>query len=161
MPADQHIPDTTFSPATDTHIAVRDSGIHGLGVFANRRIAAGKAIGRYDGRRYSAQEAATRDWNQAVTYVFGVSDGSVIDGAQGGNATRHINHSCAPNCVAYEITGGDGKLCIEIEALMAISSGAELLLDYALSVEEAVPDDYPCRCGALQCRGTLIGAAAG
>ena len=160
MPADQHTSHSAPNPSTFTHIAVRDSGIHGLGVFANRHIAAGQPIGRYDGRRYTAQEAATRDWNQAVTYVFGVSDGCVIDGAQGGNATRHINHSCAPNCVAYEVQGDDGTLRIEIEALLAISSGSELLLDYGLSVEEAVPDDYPCRCGAMQCRGTLMGLAA-
>ena len=150
---------TTGTP-TSTRIAVRDSDIHGLGVFAITRISAGTPIGRYDGRRYTPKQAARRDWDQAVTYVFGVSDGSLIDGAEGGNATRHINHCCAPNCVAFEVAGDDGTLWIEIEALKTITRGAELLLDYSLNVEHAVAADYPCQCGAVQCRGTLIAAVA-
>jgi SET domain-containing protein len=35
-----------------------------------------------------------------VTYLFALSDGATIDGSDGGNATRYINHSCRPNCVA-------------------------------------------------------------
>ena len=156
---DSAAPAPTPAP-TSARIAVRSSGIHGLGVFASARIAVGTSIGRYEGRRYTAKQAARRSWDQAVTYVFGVSDGTLIDGAQGGNATRHINHSCAPNCVAYEVLGNDGTVWIVIEALTPISSGTELLLDYSLNVEQAAPDDNPCRCGAEQCRGTLIAAAA-
>jgi SET domain-containing protein len=158
MPAAKPKLDTATSTPTSTRIAVRSSGIHGLGVFATARIATGTPIGRYEGRRYTAKQAARRSWDQAVTYVFGVSDGSLIDGADGGNATRHINHSCAPNCVAYEVQGDDGMVWIEIEALKTIASGAELLLDYSLNVDQATPDDYPCRCGARLCRGTLIAA---
>ncbi len=160
MPTAQPIVQSTTSPTTSSRIAVRHSGIHGLGVFATARLAAGMLIGDYEGRRYSANEAATRDWDHALTYVFGVSDGSLIDGAEGGNATRHINHSCMPNCVAYEVPGADGMLRIEIEALKAIAAGAELLLDYSLNVEQALPQDYPCHCGARQCRGTLIAVSA-
>ena len=160
-PAPASAPTTAPASApTSARIAVRSSGIHGLGVFASARIAVGTSIGRYEGRRYTAKQAARRSWDQAVTYVFGVSDGTLIDGAQGGNATRHINHSCAPNCVAYEVLGNDGTVWIVIEALTRISSGTELLLDYSLNVEQAAPDDYPCRCGAERCRGTLIAAAA-
>ena len=160
MPTAQPIVQATTSPTTSSRIAVRHSGIHGLGVFATARIAAGMPIGHYEGRRYTANEAATRDWDQALTYVFGVSDGSLIDGAEGGNATRHINHSCAPNCVAYEVPGADDLLRIEIEALKAIAAGAELVLDYSLNVEQALSKDYPCHCGAPLCRGTLIASEA-
>lgn len=141
-------------------IEVRRSAIHGEGVFAARKLARGTVIGRYAGRRYAADAVGEQDWNHALTYVFGLADGSVIDGSDGGNATRYINHSCAPNCVAHEVDGDDGERCIEIEALRSIAPGAELFLDYALDAGDNDPADYACRCGAKACRGTLLAASA-
>lgn len=141
---------------TDTLIDIRHSGIHGLGAFAAARLEAGQRIGRYDGRRY--EDEGGRDWDHALTYVFGLSDGSFIDGSEGGNATRHLNHSCEPNCVAYEIEDDEGTPQIVIEALRAIEPGEELFIDYALDVgDDADPGQYPCRCGAPRCRGTMLG----
>ncbi len=75
---------------------------------------------------------------------------------------RFINHSCVPNCIAYEIEGDDGLAAIEIDALRPIAPGGELLLDYRLEVgEEAAAADYACRCGTRRCRGTLRAAAGG
>ena len=139
-------------------VDVRHSGVHGHGVFAARVIEAGSVVGRYTGRRYGPDEVHEHDWDHDVTHVFGLSDGSVIDGADGGNATRYINHSCAPNCVAYEIEDDAGKLHVEIEALRRIPRGAELFLDYGLDVGDNDPGDYPCRCGVRRCRGTLASA---
>lgn len=136
-------------------IEVRHSDIHGDGVFARQRIRRGTPIGPYEGRRYSADEVRARNWNHALTYVFGLSDGSVIDGAEGGNATRFINHSCAPNCAAFEIEDEDGLLSIVIEAAVDIPSGGELFLDYGLDVGGGDPSQYPCRCGTPACRGTM------
>lgn len=132
-------------------IEVRASGVHGLGAFAARDLKRGDVVGVYHGRRYSGSEAE-REWDHALTYVFGLSDGSFIDGSEGGNATRHLNHSCAPNCVAYEV---DGE--IVIEAARRIRAGEELFIDYALDVgPDADPDDYPCSCGSRSCRGTMV-----
>lgn len=146
-----------MAPNTEQFIEVRTSGIHGLGAFATRRIERGQPIGHYAGRRYG-EDAAERDWDHGLTYVFGLSDGSFIDGAEGGNATRHLNHSCEPNCVAFEIEGDDGSPQILIEALRTIEPGEELFIDYALDVGgEADPGAYPCACGAARCRGTMLG----
>jgi len=136
-------------------VDVRHSAIHGHGVFATQAIEPGSVIGRYAGRRHGPGQVHEHDWDHDVTHVFGLSDGSVIDGADGGNATRYINHSCAPNCVAYEIEDAAGELQIEIEALRRIPRGAELFLDYGLDVGDADPLEYPCRCGVRRCRGTL------
>lgn len=144
-------PDASVVP-----IQVRNSTIHGSGAFATKALSPGTFIGRYTGRRYSPEEVAERDWDHSLTFVFGLSDGSVIDGAEGGNATRHINHSCAPNCVAYEVESEDGETWIEIEALQPIKAGAELFLDYGLDASNLDPADFPCRCGARVCRGTLV-----
>lgn len=146
----------SISPVTPLpSVDVRASGVHGLGAFANRSIPRGQVIGSYEGRRYSPGEQAEKDWDQALTYVFGLSDGTLIDGSDGGNATRHINHCCAPNCQAYEVTSEDGELSIVVEAKRRLKKDEELSIDYQLDIGENDPADYPCRCGAANCRGTL------
>jgi SET domain-containing protein len=140
-----------------SRIEVRNSPVHGTGVFATGFIPAGTAIGCYTGRRYSVSEQQSRDWDNGLTYVFGLSDGSVINGAEGGNATRHINHSCASNCVAHEVESEDGTLHIEIEAAGRIRAGQELFLDYRLDAGGGEGVGYDCRCGAPGCRGTMLG----
>ena len=90
-----------------------------------------------------------------VTYLFALSDGATIDGSEGGNATRYINHSCRPNCVAVEAYDASDDLVVEIRAKRAIKSGEELYLDYELVVDDALAADYACRCGESACRGTM------
>jgi SET domain-containing protein len=81
----------------------------------------------------------------------------MIDGAQGGNSARWINHSCAPNCEAEQ--EGDR---VFIRATRTIEEGAEIFIDYALDVEgrrtAALKRLYACRCGARRCRGTMLDA---
>lgn len=147
-------------PAFAELFEVRTSPVHGRGVFALRTLARGQPLGPYGGRRLSAAQVARRGWNRDLTYLFGLSDGSVIDGAVGGNALRHLNHSCAPNCTAWEVAGPDGRPHIVIETLRRVPAGRELFIDYALDVPDATPGEFPCRCGARRCRGTMLGAAA-
>jgi len=141
-------------------IEVRRSDVHGLGAFARQGLQRGCELGAYTGRRYSAGEMAERDWDNELTYVFGLSDGSLIDGSEGGNATRHINHSCQPNCQASEVTDDDGLLCVVIESRRRIRPGEELFIDYALDIGADDPADFPCRCGTRACRGTMAAPAA-
>lgn len=143
------------------HVEVRNSGIHGLGVFAVRDIPAGTLLGVYAGRRYAPDEIDAMSWDDRLTYLFGLSDGSVIDGAQGGNATRHLNHACQPNCEAVEFDDDDGGLAVRIETTQPIRAGDELFLDYALTIDASDdPARYPCLCGAAVCRGTLVAGSA-
>jgi uncharacterized protein len=146
------------SPPVCDRIEVRHSAIHGRGVFATRSLPSGTHIGRYTGRRYSAAEAAERDWDNDITYAFGLSDGTTIDGGDGGNATCHLNHSCRPNCVAHELADEDGSLHIEIRTTRRIQVGEELFIDYGLQTEGDAAD-YPCRCGTPRCRGSMVAAA--
>lgn len=136
-------------------IEVRNSSVHGQGAFAARPLQRGRPVGTYGGRRYAPGEVAERDWNNGLTYVFGLSDGSIIDGGEGGNATRHLNHSCAPNCVAFEVATEEGDTQVVIEARRRIRVGEELFIDYALDIGDDDPAEYPCRCGAPKCRGTM------
>lgn len=56
----------------------------------------------------------------------------VIDGGRDGNSARWLNYTCAPNCKAIEM---DGR--VFINAVRDIQSGEELLIDYALEVDDS------------------------
>ena len=133
---------------------VQPSTIHGRGVFALADLEAGQNVGRYAGRRYPAG-AIRPDWDGKVTYLFLLSDGTLIDGARGGNLTRHINHACRPNVEAVEVRDARGVLGIQVRTKRRIRRGEELLLDYALDIPDDDPSNYRCRCGDKTCRGSL------
>ena len=98
-----------FPSACTDAVEVRASRVHGAGVFALRSLPPGLLVGVYEGRRYAPSQAREREWDGALTYLFGLSDGTLIDASEGGNATRHINHSCEPNCQANEEADDDKK----------------------------------------------------
>lgn len=136
-------------------VEVRSSAIHGLGLFALVPLSSGQIISDYHGRRIGADQVVASD-QDGVTYLFALSEGGYIDGRQGGNATRHLNHSCAPNCHAEEYRRSGGTLGVRIRTLQAIAQGEELFLDYSLIIDPAEkPTSYPCHCGAATCRGSL------
>jgi len=142
-------------------IEVRESAIHGRGVYAARPIAQGERIIEYTGRLISWKEADNlppsdpNDPNH--TFLFSLSDGKrVIDARSSRNAARWINHSCDPNCETEE--SEDGR--VFIEALRDIAPGDELHYDYCLVIDEKITKklkrEYRCLCGAPQCRGTML-----
>jgi SET domain-containing protein len=137
---------------------VRPSAIHGLGVFARRRIARGTRIVEYAGERLTADEVEQRyagEPDTGHTFLFHIGDGLYVDATHQGNDARFINHSCDPNCES-EIDGDR----VYIVALVDIDPGTELSYDYALEPEDDPPSTwtslYACRCGTPRCRGTLI-----
>jgi SET domain-containing protein len=139
---------------------VRDSPIHGRGVFARRAIRKGTRIIEYRGERITMKEAERRPDsdpdNPYHTFLFELHDGRVIDAAVRGNAARWINHSCTPNCEPVE--DDDGR--VHIEAKRTIKAGEELGYDYQLSVagyiNKKMHAAYACRCGTVRCRGTML-----
>jgi SET domain-containing protein len=146
-----------FPPACIADVEVRASRVHGAGAFALRSLPPGRLVGVYEGRRYAPSQAREREreWDGAVTYLFGLSDGTLIDASDGGNATRHINHSCEPNCEATEQSDDDGELSVVIRTKRRIRAGEELFIDYRLDVGVHDPATFRCRCGSPHCRGTL------
>jgi hypothetical protein len=145
--------------ASGKRIQVRRSGVHGKGVFALQDIAEGETLIEYVGQVISWDEAQDRhphDPNDPNhTFYFHVNEDRVIDALYGGNSSRWINHSCAPNCEADEDNDR-----IFIKAIRNIAAGDELNYDYGLIIDEPyTPEllaEYPCWCGAKKCRGTLL-----
>lgn len=140
---------------------VRNSHIHGRGVFAARRIRKGTRIVEYTGERIDNDEADRRydetGMKRHHTFLFTLDRNTVIDGAieRGGGDASYINHSCEPNCEAV-IT--DKR--IFIHALHTIEPGTELSYDYQYARtgenDEALEKFYLCRCGAPGCRGSIM-----
>ena len=140
-----------------THIEVRGSGVHGRGVFVTKAIPKGGRIIEYTGQKMLWNEASD-DSDDPHTFLFGLSDcDEVINAGINGNDARWINHSCDPNCEALERNGR-----VFIYALRALNPGEELFYDYALEIDESrtveVEKEHACRCGAVNCRGTLLAA---
>jgi uncharacterized protein len=138
---------------------VRNSKVHGKGCFARKDIPKGTRISEYVGDRVSWKEADARyegyDVNDNHTFLFIVDRKTVIDGGVGGNDARYINHSCSENC---ESTVEKGR--VFIDALKDIKKGEELGYDYQIGRDKNDPPNvdeiYACRCGAANCRGTML-----
>ncbi|MBI3873305.1 MAG: SET domain-containing protein-lysine N-methyltransferase [candidate division Zixibacteria bacterium] len=138
---------------------VRNSRVHGRGCFARRAIPKGTRIIEYTGERVSPDEADRRYDEDVMdiphTFLFTVDKKTIIDAGRRGNAARWINHSCAPNC---ETTDEDGR--IFVEAMRDIRRGEELSYNYNLQYEgryeAAWKERYACRCGAKNCKKTML-----
>jgi len=145
--------------AATRRIQTRRSGVHGKGVYAVVDLAEGDLLIEYTGEIITWNEALKRHPHDPTdpnhTFYFHIDDQHVIDAKFGGNSSRWINHSCAPNCEA-EIDGGR----VFIRTLRPIAAGEELFYDYGLVIDEPytakLKAQYPCWCGSAQCRGTLL-----
>jgi len=157
-PKSQPSPSSSPSPR-GRRIQVRASGIHGKGVFALRPLKAGETVIEYTGAMLTWKAAQKRHPHNPAepnhTFFFHIDDKHVIDGNDGGNAAKWINHACGPNCEADEV---DGR--VFIKALCDIELGEELNYDYGLILDGRhtvkVKKEFECRCGTPECRGTML-----
>ena len=135
-------------------INVRESAVHGRGVYATHFIRKGTRIIEYTGQRVS-WEGAPDDENDPHTFNFGLENGEVINPDVGGNDARWINHCCDPNCEAIE---EDNR--IFVYSICDIEAGEELFYDYAMEIDEPITEQskrkFACHCGAANCRGTML-----
>jgi len=140
-------------------VEARNSAIHGKGVYALLPIRKGTRLLEYLGDRISHAEADRRyekkHEDDGHTFLFIASNRTVIDAGVGGNDARFINHHCNPNCETV-IEGSR----VFIDATRNIKPGEELGYDYQLTWDSTdEPEElalYACRCGAKDCRGTML-----
>lgn len=124
-------------------VKVGNSKIEGKGVFATRSFDRGKAIGEFEGEIMPESET----YGEKV-YCFAIDEENVLVGHE--HPLKYINHSCDPNCEAWQ----EG-IRVFIHAIDKIATGEELTINYGFD-----PDwEAPCRCGARRCQG-IIGATA-
>ena len=125
--------------------AVRDSRIHGLGVFAQRAYAGGNVILWIDDSRVVDDEhpLAVGELARHCDYL---ANGRVVLMRE---PERHINSSCDPSAF---VRTHRGKRCVV--ARRAIRSGDEITYDYIIDCDGG--DIWKCRCGSPRCRGTIV-----
>lgn len=139
---------------------VRNSEVHGRGVFAARNVSADTFLIEYEGERISEKEASRRHGtdpeNPFHTFFFSLESGKLIDGGDNGNDARWINHACEPNCEAREEKGR-----VYIYTVRDVKRGEEFNYDYGLVIDDErytkkLKKNYECRCGAPSCRHTML-----
>ena len=148
-----------IKPQNRDFIRVGRSRIAGKGVFAKRKIPKGTRIIEYTGKRYSREKLFVEmtEGKISSTYIFGLNETTVIDGATEGNDARFINHSCGPNCESYIFDEN-----VYIYAMRDIIRGEELTFDYQLTSAFSTlkntldKNAYICKCGSVNCRGTML-----
>jgi SET domain-containing protein len=138
--------DLTYrAPSTE----VRESPIHGRGLFARHAIARGEIVAVKGGH------VLTRPQWKALEPSLGPAEIQLSDDlfiAPVERDERHgsmlyINHSCDP-CVAIQ-----GQ--IVLVAMRDIRADEELTIDWATT--DDLDDEMQCRCGSPRCRGVVTG----
>ncbi|HEX4138567.1 MAG TPA: SET domain-containing protein-lysine N-methyltransferase [Bryobacteraceae bacterium] len=133
---------------TSFKLEVRPSKIHRWGVYAGENIPARRKVIEYTGERISRKETKRRsDLQASMIYLFTLDNYWTLDGAVGGSGAQYINHCCDPN-IRTVIQQGH----ILYVSKRRIRRGEELTVDYHF---EKDIEDIPCKCGAVNCRGTI------
>ena len=134
------------SPKTE----VRESKIHGRGLFATADIAEGEVVAVKGGHIVSREQLREQVTPRLGPVEIQIGDDLFITPVTQGQrdgSMLYSNHSCNANL------GMRGE--ITFVALRDIRAGEELTHDWATTDD----DDYSlqCKCGSPQCRGTLTG----
>tara|TARA_B100000989_G_scaffold293183_1_gene270168 strand:+ start:404 stop:901 length:498 start_codon:yes stop_codon:yes gene_type:complete len=140
---------------------VKNSKVHGHGVFAKKNIKKNTKIIQYIGEKVTRSEGNKRSEKRIKKYLNSNKTGSVyifelnknydIDGSPNYNKARYINHSCSPNC-EVDIINGE----IWIQSIKNIRKGEELSYDYGYSFDKDDYKDHICKCGSKDCIGFII-----
>lgn len=125
-------------------LEVRDSIIHGKGVFTTEHIPKHSVIGRVNiAREVTDEHPLDPAKGELHHHCHWYPDGTTV---LVGEPHRYLNHSCQPNTFYYTIN--------KIGYLMAmrnIQEDEELLLEYSLC--DFTGQVWDCKCGSPNCRG--------
>jgi SET domain-containing protein len=136
---------TYRSPKT----AVRDSPIHGKGLFAARPIARGEIVAVKGGH------VLTRTQWEALEPTLGPAEIQIAEDL----VIAPVNQEQRDGCMLYTNHSCDANLAIQgqivLVAMRDVAAGEELTIDWATTDD----GDYllQCRCGSPRCRGTVTG----
>jgi len=143
------------------YIEVRESQIHGRGVFAKRDIPKGTRIIEYVGDRVTKKESDRRaeqvisiyeqNKTTGAVYIFELNKRYDIDGNVPHNSARFINHSCDPNAETDIIRGK-----IWVIAIKDIKPGEEIFYNYGYDFEGTVEGEHVCFCKTDRCVGYIM-----
>ncbi len=140
---------------------IKNSKLHGKGLFAKQNIKAGTNVVEYIGEKITkaqsdkiaeAQlEKSQKNVDEGQVYIFTLDNKYDINGNVSYNNARLMNHSCNPNCDTDIV---DGK--IWIRSFRDIKKGDELTYDYGFVFDVDDFRDHVCKCGSRKCVGFIV-----
>ena len=105
---------------------IRESAVHGRGVFAREDIPWGRKIKKYGGEVIGDKKAAKR-LKRGAAAIMKIGKGLNIDGFREGNGAAFINHSRkTPNCFLLR----EKRRIWIVSGIEGIKAGEELTFDY-------------------------------
>jgi uncharacterized protein len=134
----------------DPRIDVRDSPIHGRGLFARESFGSGEVAVIWGGTVFS--EAEIKAGKAKAGTITLVEEGIYLGDPTGApeGADYGLNHSCDSNLWMRD--------AITLVTREVIEEDEELTLDYSLWETDPERVLAPCRCGSPLCRGQVTGA---
>jgi len=107
------------------YIEVKESSIHGKGIFTLKPFKVGELVMIISGEMINADECMRRENEEDNVYIFYNGDDCFIDTANSGKI-RYINHTCQPNCKVLDRS----ESTLILEAQRDISIGEEITINY-------------------------------
>lgn len=120
----------------EDQIYVRESGIHGLGMFVSVDIPKDAIIMPITGEMITGDECERREDEENNVYIFWHSDDYYLD-TNKSEKIKFINHNCNYNCDVDEDENGN----LILIAVKDIKAGEELTIDYGY---EDIYDNCNC-----------------
>ena len=127
----------------------RPAGEKGWGSYVVEPIQAGETVAAFGGSVVPMSVLQTFSDDRQSRSIQVDTDLYLVSG-ETPDAGDMLNHSCEPNC------GLLGQMLVV--AMRDIEPGEELSFDYKLDVNASTEAKkrYACRCGAPNCRGTML-----
>lgn len=124
------------------HITTREQAGTGRAAFALQVLARGTIVATFGGTACRAHDLATFPADR-VSRSIQIDDDVFLVGPEIAEPGDFLNHSCAPNCGMRNAT--------QVVTMRDVAPGEELTFDYAMT-DTAPYDEFPCGCGAAECR---------
>jgi len=121
-------------------VVVRESKIHGNGVFANRDFKKGELVIKWETCSRMITEQEFKGLPEEDKNITSYHNGKYVLFSSPG---KYLNHSCDSNTKAKDYCD---------VAVRDIREGEEITCDYIL---ERVPSDFSCNCQSHNCRGII------
>ena len=125
-------------------LIIKDSSIHGKGVFTTGYIPQHSVIGRVNIiREITDAQPINPARGELIHHCHWYPDGTIV---LVGEPHRYLNHSCESNTFYYTV-----NMVSYLVAMRDIHKDDELTLDYSLC--NFAGKDFDCKCGSPDCRG--------
>jgi len=122
-------------------VVIRESEIHGKGVFAGREFDDEEIIFKWDTSVGLTLEKINELPEEARKYVTSIGEGIYLLLQP---PERYVNHSCSPNLEVKDYCD---------VAIRDVKEGEELTIDYS---KEGIPNlNLNCNCESSNCRGII------